>query len=59
MGEIAVLIKGAKAYAIQKFYAKETLDPDAGSSKDHFFDDSELWHLKAIAEPMVDYCFVR
>jgi len=59
MGRIAALIKGAKAYAIQKFYAKRTLDPDAGSSRDHFFDDNELWHLKAIAEPMVDYCFVR
>lgn len=59
MGRIATLIKGAKAYAIQKFYAKETLDPEAGSSRDHFFDDNELWHLKAIAEPMVDYCFVR
>lgn len=59
MGRIAALIKGAKAYAIQKFCAKETLDPNAGSSRDHFFDDNELWHLKAIAEPMVEYCFVR
>jgi pyruvate formate lyase activating enzyme len=59
MGRIASSIKGAKAYAIQKFYAKETLDPDAGSTKDHFFDDSELWHLKAIADPMVEYCCVR
>ncbi len=59
MGRIASLIKGAKAYAIQKFYANKTLDPDAGSTRDHFFDDNELWHLKAIAEPMVEYCFVR
>jgi pyruvate formate lyase activating enzyme len=59
MERIASSIKGAKAYAIQKFYAKETLDPDAGSTRDHFFDDNELWHLKAIAEPMIEYCFVR
>jgi pyruvate formate lyase activating enzyme len=59
MGRIAVLIKGAKTYAIQKFCAKETLDPGAGSSRNHFFDDNELLHLKAIAEPMVDFCFVR
>lgn len=59
MGRIASIIRGAKAYAIQKFYAKKTLDPDAGSTRDHFFDDDELWHLKAIAEPMVEYCFVR
>lgn len=59
MGRIAVLLKGAKVYAIQKFCAKETLDPGAGSSRNHFFDDNELLHLKAIAEPMVDFCFVR
>jgi pyruvate formate lyase activating enzyme len=59
MARIAALIKGAKIYAIQKFCAKETLDPDAGSSGDHFFDDNELLHLKAIVEPMVDFCFVR
>jgi len=59
MRRITSLIRGAKAYAIQKFYAKKTLDPDAGSTRDHFFDDDELWHLKAIAEPMVEYCFVR
>jgi len=59
MGRIAALIKGAKTYAIQKFCAKETLDPQAGSNRDHFFDDDELMHLKAIAEPMVDHCFLR
>ena len=59
MGRIASFIKGAKAYAIQKFYAKKTLDPGAGSTRDHFFDDNELGYLKAIAEPMVEYCFVR
>jgi len=59
MERIATFIKGAKAYAIQKFYAKKTLDPDAGSKRDHFFDDNELWHLKAIADPMIEYCFVR
>ena len=56
---IAGLIKGAKVYAIQKFCAKETLDPDAGSSGNISFDDNALMHLKAIAEPMVEHCFVR
>lgn len=59
MSRIAMLIKGARTYAIQKFCAKETLDPGAGSSRDHFFDDDELLHLKAIVEPMVECCFVR
>jgi pyruvate formate lyase activating enzyme len=59
MARIGALIKGAKTYAIQKFCAKETLDPDAGSYKDHFFDDNELLWLKAIVEPMVECCFVR
>ena len=59
IGHIATLIKGAETYAIQKFCAKETLDPDAGSSRNHIFDDDELLHLKAIAEPLVELCFVR
>jgi anaerobic ribonucleoside-triphosphate reductase/anaerobic ribonucleoside-triphosphate reductase activating protein len=59
MASIGGLIKGAETYAIQKFCAKETLDPDAGSSRDHIFDDNELLGLKAIVEPMVECCFVR
>ena len=59
LARIAALIRGAQAFAIQKFCAKGTLDPEAGSSSDHFFDDNELLHLKALAEPMVDFCFVR
>lgn len=59
LSRIAMLIKGAQTFAIQKFCAKGTLDPEAGSSVTHFFDDNELLHLKAIVEPMVDFCFVR
>lgn len=59
LGRIAALIRGAQTFAIQKFCAKGTLDPEAGSSSDHFFDDDELLHLKALVEPMVDFCFVR
>jgi pyruvate formate lyase activating enzyme len=59
MARIGKLIKGAKTYAIQKFCAKETLDPDTGSLRDHIFDDNELLCLKAIVEPMVECCFVR
>jgi pyruvate formate lyase activating enzyme len=59
MMRIARLIKGAKTYAIQKFCAKETLDPHAGSYGNHVFDDNELLRLKAIVEPVVDCCFVR
>jgi pyruvate formate lyase activating enzyme len=56
---IAAMINGAKTFAIQKFYAKGALDPEAGSSRDLYFDDNELLHLKAIVEPMVDCCLVR
>lgn len=59
MARIAMLIKGAETYAIQKFCAKKTLDPDAGSSMNHIFDDNELLRLKTIVEPMVECCFVR
>jgi len=59
MACVGVLIKGAKTYAIQNFYAKETLDPDAGSYKDHIFDDNELLCLKVNTEPIVDCDFVR
>ena len=59
MTRIARLIKGAQTYAIQKFCAKETLDPQAGSHGNHIFDENELLRLKAIVEPMVEYCFVR
>lgn len=59
LARIAALIQGAQTFAIQKFCAKGTLDPAAGSSSDHFFDENELLHLKAIVEPMVDLCLVR
>ncbi|MBL0713702.1 MAG: anaerobic ribonucleoside-triphosphate reductase activating protein [Desulfosarcina sp.] len=59
MTRIAALIKGARVYAIQKFYAKETLDPDCGSRRNDHFDDDELLNLKAIAEPMVECCVLR
>jgi pyruvate formate lyase activating enzyme len=59
MSRIAMLIKGAQTFAIQKFCAKETLDPDAGAARDHFFDEDELLHLKAIVAPMVERCFLR
>jgi len=59
MARIGALIKGAETFAIQKFCAKETLDPDAGSNRDYLFDDNELLCLKAIVEPMVEYCFLR
>lgn len=59
MVRIGAWIKTAKTYAIEKFCAKETLDPDAGSYKDHIFDDNELLCLKAIVEPIVECCFVR
>lgn len=56
---MGTLINGAEAYAIQKFYAKEALDPDAGSSVGPIFDDNEFLCPKVIVEPMVDFCFVR
>jgi pyruvate formate lyase activating enzyme len=59
MKRIAGLIKGARIYAIQKFYAKETLDPGYGSQRNDRFDDDELRNLKAIAEPMVECCVLR
>jgi pyruvate formate lyase activating enzyme len=59
LSRIAALVKGAQTFAIQKFCAKGTLDPEAGSSRHHYFDDNELLHLKAIVEPMVDCCLVR
>ncbi len=59
MARIGHLINGAQTYAIQKFCANETLDSDAGSQKDHLFDDNELLKLKAIIEPMVDCCLMR
>ena len=59
MVRIGAWIKTAKTYAIEKFCAKETLDPDAGSYKDHIFDDNELLCLKAIVELIVECCFVR
>jgi pyruvate formate lyase activating enzyme len=59
IGRIAGSIKGARVFAIQKFCAKKTLDPDAGSSRNTSFDDNALLQLKAIAEPMVERCLVR
>lgn len=59
MARIAALLAGARVYAIQQFYAKETLDPDCGSQRNDRFDDDELRNLKAIAEPMVDCCVLR
>ncbi len=56
---ITSLIKGARVYAIQKFYAKKTLDPNCGSDRNAHFDDNELRNLKATAEPMVDCCVLR
>jgi pyruvate formate lyase activating enzyme len=59
MARIAGLIRGARVYAIQKFCAKETLDPDCGSHRHDRFDDDELRNLKAIVEPMVECCVLR
>jgi pyruvate formate lyase activating enzyme len=56
---IAALIEGAKVYTIQKFCAKQTLDPKFGSFGKRSFDDDELLELKAIAEPLVESCTLR
>jgi pyruvate formate lyase activating enzyme len=59
MWRMATLIQGAKVYTIQKFCAKDTLDPKFGSSGKCSFDDDELLNLKAIAEPLVESCILR
>jgi pyruvate formate lyase activating enzyme len=56
---IARLIKGAMLYALQKFKKVEVLHPEFFKSSDFKYDDSELMHLKSVAEPWVQKCIVR
>ena len=56
---IALLIKGARLYALQKFVSKEVLQPEFFQGLDCGYSDEELFHFKSIAGKLVRECVVR
>jgi hypothetical protein len=52
-------IEGAMLYALQRFQNIEVLNPEFCRKNDCEYDDSELMHLKSVAETFVTNCIVR
>ncbi|MBW2610334.1 MAG: anaerobic ribonucleoside-triphosphate reductase activating protein [Deltaproteobacteria bacterium] len=56
--DIAKLIQGARLYALQLFHDTTVLHPEFFHEADYYEED-DLMHLKAVAEPWVRECIVR
>jgi pyruvate formate lyase activating enzyme len=56
---ICRLIRGAKAYVLQRFNNGELLHPEFFKDSNYEYSDDDLMQLKAVAEPWVDRCIVR
>ncbi|MFO7964157.1 MAG: anaerobic ribonucleoside-triphosphate reductase activating protein [Desulfobacterales bacterium] len=59
MDRITYLIQGADLYVLQRFVNGDVLLPEFFSGTNHSFGDSELSHLKCIAESRVGTCLIR
>ena len=56
---IAKMIEGATLYALQRFHDEKVLHPGFFIGTEAKYSDSELMHLRAIAQPWVNACIVR
>lgn len=56
---VTKIIKGAMLYALQRFHYTRVLCPEFFQGKEIFHNESELFHLKALAAPWVKKCIVR
>ena len=56
---IAMNIKGAKRYALQRFHETDILHPEFFDGSDAAYDDDNMMRLKSVAEPFVETCIVR
>ncbi|HEN21289.1 MAG TPA: anaerobic ribonucleoside-triphosphate reductase activating protein [Desulfobacteraceae bacterium] len=59
IANISRLIKGAMLYVLQCFHSKDVLYPDFFKDRRLYYNELDIMHLKAIAEPMVKRAFVR
>ncbi len=60
MGEIAVMVKGAQRYVLQKCSQNvQVLDPDFLKEDHHFFSPEEMQELKVIVEGAADTTVLR
>lgn len=56
---ISRIIEGAMLYVLQSFHHTEVLRPDFFKDRDLKYNESEVLHLKTIAEPLVENSFIR
>jgi hypothetical protein len=56
---IAMLIEGAKLYALQQFHDAELLHPEFFRESQPGLKSDELLGLKSIADPWVEKCIIR
>ncbi len=56
---ISQLISGANLFVLQQFNETEVLEPGFFKTRDSFYSNDELDHLKSIASPWVKECYVR
>ena len=59
IGNIALLIQGARLYALQRFNQHQVLHPEFFRNNNYAYSDEELMQLKVIAEQYVDNCIIR
>jgi pyruvate formate lyase activating enzyme len=56
---IALLIQGARMYALQRFSQHQVLHPEFFRNNNYAYSDEELMQLKGIAERSVVNCIIR
>ena len=56
---IGKIIKGARLYALQAFHDTGVLQPEFFQDNEACYDQTELMHLKSIADPWVKECIIR